>query len=239
MIVIVGLCLFAGLSLRGGWQDKKVKLQPISPLVLFAIIYTGFLVVSSTTTAYDSIDDRLLSPIYIPLTLILLTLVQAFVDPYRKTFCTKSVKSVVLICIAIWLVYPTGSTIVNAVRLISSGRGYSGKEWKESETIRYLLQHRASEAKCALYTNAPEATYILAHAAAKMSPAKTKYNSPEIVNDIPRLFGSWPEERNACLVWFDNIERSYLFTIEELQAIANIDLIARLKDGAIYSITRK
>ena len=239
MIVIAGLCLWVSLRLRSVWQGTKERLQPISPLLLFTSIYTAFLVISSTTTAYDPIDDRLLSPIYVPLTLIWLVLAQAFVDPYRKGFRTKSVKSFIVICIAIWFVYPMSYIIVNAINLISFGRGYSGKAWRDSETIRYLLQHRALEAKCALYTNGPDATYIVAHIAAKMSPAKSKYNSPEMVDDVPRLIGSWPEEDNACLIWFDTIDRPYLFTVEELQAIANMDRIARLKDGAIYSITRK
>lgn len=238
MIVSAGVGLFAGLSLRDGWQGMKVRLRQISPLVLFAIIYTAFLVISSTTTAYDRISDRLLSPVYVPLTLLLLILAQALVDPYRKRFSKKIVNYFLVIGIAIWLVYPIRSTILNAVNMITFGQGYSGKEWMDSETVQYLLQHRTLESECTFYTNGPDAAYILAHLATKMSPARTRYNSPETVNDISRLKGSWPEESNACLVWFNKIGRTYLFTIDELQAIANIDLIARLEDGAIYSITR-
>lgn len=239
MIVSAGVGLFAGLSLRDGWQGMKVRLRQISPLVSFVIIYTSFLVISSTTTAYDRIDNRLLSPIYVPLTLLVLILAQALVDPYRKRFSKKIVNSFLVIGIAIWLVYPICSIILKVVNLIAFGRGYSGKTWRDSETVQYLLQHRTLESECTIYTNGPDAAYILAHLATKMSPARTRYNSPETVNDISRLKGSWPEESNACLVWFNKIGRTYLFTIDELQAIANIDLIARLEDGAIYSITRK
>lgn len=239
IILSAGAGLFAGLSLRDGWGCMKVRLQKISPPVLFAIIYTTFLVISSTTTAYDHIDDRLLSPIYVPLTLLLLSLVQGLVDPYRKRFSEKIVNSFLVIGVVIWLIYPINSIVLNVVNLVSFGLGYSGKAWVDSETVQYLLQHQTLESECTFYTNGPDVTYILAHLVAKPSPAKKHYNSQESVNDISRLRDSWPEENDACLIWFDKIDRTYLFTIDELRGIANIDLIADLADGAVYSIMRK
>lgn len=237
MFVSAAVGIFAVLSLKGSWQSVKVSLRQISPTILLAIDYTAFLVISSTTTAYDQIGDRLLSPVFVPLTLLLLILAQAIVEPYRRHFSKKVVNSFLIIGIAIWLVYPIRATILKAVNLTQSGQGYSNKAWRDSETIQYLLQHRTLESECTFYTNGPDAAYILAHFAAKMSPG---YNSPETVNGISRLRGSWPEESKACLVWFDRIDRrKYLFTIDELQTVANINLIARLDDGAIYSITRK
>lgn len=245
MIVGTAAVLFTGLSLRKGWQDGKAMLRQIYPIVMFVVTYTAFLVISSTTTAYDQIDSRLLSPIYVPLLLFWLILTQVIVDPYRKWFSKKIVNSFLLISIAVWLVYPILSTILNLVKLISvgqvySGKGqaYNGKEWMDSETIQYLLQHQTIESECTIYTNGPEASYILANLTTKMSPAKRKYNSPEAV-DVVSKRGIWPEESNACLVWFEKLEwQDFLFTIDELRAIANIELVARFEDGAIYSITR-
>ncbi|MFV2045151.1 MAG: hypothetical protein ACC700_18195 [Anaerolineales bacterium] len=235
-----GVSLYIGLSLRGSWQGMKVRLRQINPVILFALIYTTFLVITSTTTAYDQINNRLLSPIYVPLTLLLLISAQALVDPYQRRFSKKIVNTILLIGITVWLVYPIRSTILNAVNLISNGQGYSGRAWTESETVQYLLQHRTSESECTFYTNGPDAAYLLADLATKRSPnSRTSTNSPEVVNDIDNLRGVWPDQSNACLIWFDKIGRKYLFTIDELRAIANIDLIALLEDGAIYSIARE
>lgn len=240
MIVSAGAGLFIGLSLRDGWQGVKVRLRQISPIVLFAIIYIAFLVISSTTIAYDKIDDRLLSSIYVPLTLLLLILAQALVDPYRKRFSKKIVNSFLVIGIAIWLAFQIRSTILNAVNLIPIGQGYSGQAWMDNKTVQYLLQHRTLESECTFYTNDSNVAYILADIKTKMSPIRRIYNSIKTVNDISSLRGVWPEESNACLIWFDEIDQGkYMFTIDELQAIANIELIVRLEDGAIYSITRK
>ena len=246
MLLGATIGFFAGLSFKDSWQNMKVNLRQISPAVLFSIssglfviIYAVFVVISATNTDV-SVDSRMFSPIYVPLTLLLLILTEALVDPYRKRFSKKIVNSFLIIGIAIGLIYPIRATILKAVELTQIGEGYSGQAWMDSETIQYLLQHRTLESECTVYTNGPDAAYILAHLATNMSPASTGYNSPERINDISSLRGRWPEENKVCLIWFDKLEwRKNLFTIDELQAIANIDLIARLEDGAIYSITRK
>ena len=65
---------FVGLNLKDNWQSMKVVLRQDSSIIVFIIVYTTFLVISSTTSAFDAINDRLLSPIYVPLTLLLLNL---------------------------------------------------------------------------------------------------------------------------------------------------------------------
>jgi hypothetical protein len=237
--VVIGF--IAGLNPNDSWQSVKVRLRQIIPIVLFVVVYTAFLVISSTTTAYDSIGDRLLSPIYVPLTLLFLILVQALVEPYRGRFSNKVMDSFLIIALVIWLlVYPIRNVTINAVNLAPIGQGYNSKVWLESQTVQYLIQHQSLESECTIYTNAPDAAYILAHLTTKMSPAKTFYNSQETKNDISRIETIWLAENNkACLVWFDKVNRKYLFTIDELQTVANINLIARFDDGAIYSVTQK
>jgi len=79
----------------------------------------------------------------------------------------------------------------------------------------------------------------LADVTAQMSPAKTMYNSNDRVNELPILRETWPKDGNGYLVWFDAVGRKYLFTVDELQTIADMQEIAKLGDGAIYSVSRK
>jgi len=235
--VVVGLLVCLGAI--DCWQAFKTRLRQTSPMIIFATIYIVFLVISSTVTANDQIGDRLLSPIYVPFTLFLLVFGQTCIEPYRKRFPRKIVDFILFIGIAIWLVYPVRSTILDAKHQIRNGQGYNSKDWVESETVQYLNQHRTLEAECVFYTNDPVAAYIMTDLAAIRSPAKLRYNSKDIVTDLPSLKGSWPEEKSACLVWFNQITRVYLYTVRELKTIANFTLIGRFRDGVIYSITRK
>jgi hypothetical protein len=241
ILFVVGICLIVGLNLKAICQSVKVRWRQMSPVALFVIFYTVFLVMSSTTTAYDPIGYRLLSPIYVPLTLLFLILVQALFEPYRRRLSNKMMDFFWVIALVIgMLVYPILSVTINAVHYAKSGQGYSSKTWLESQTVQYLRNHQSLESECTIYTNAPDAAYILANFTTKMSPARTFYNSLKSKNDISEVESIlFAENNKVCIVWFDNANREYLFTIEELQAVTNINLIARLDDGAIYSVTQK
>ncbi len=217
--------------------DPKAGLRQIAPINLFMFMYTTFLIISSTRVAYDKIDDRLLSPVYIPLALFLITLTQALL-PYRKRLSELMIKPLLIISVLISLAYLL-LLCYESVNLYRNGRGYSSKEWRESPTIQFLIQHRTLASECTFYSNVHEATYILADFKTKILPIKTKYNSTIVINTISNLKG-WPPENKSCLVYFQKAEyKENLFTMNELQEIVNFKLIARLEDGAVYSITRK
>jgi len=230
----------ANLIIRGNWSKVRTFLSEMRVLLLFTIAYVGFLVISSTTTAYDRIGDRLLSPVFVPLTLILLFLASKILMSPKKWLPPKGVNILLAVAIVMWLLYSSIVATRSIVNAMSHGIGYSGESWKSSQTIEYLRQNQALVSECVvIYSNAPDALYVLANLTARMSPEKTHYNSPEIVQDISSLRKSWPEESNSCLVWFDKIDRKYLFTVDELQAVANMQLIIRTEDGAVYSVARE
>jgi len=191
--------------------------------------------VSSTTTAYDRISDRLLSPIYIPVIFILF-----FVTDKILSWLSKSFNSIFIIaCFAIGLIVLVRYPIKNTVHFIKdyielSGWGYSCNLWRESETIRYLLKHRLLGQSYTLYSNEPAAVYILANLETKCSPAKTFYNSPQLFNIDSNPKDCWLNEKRVCLIWFDKANRNFLFPIDELQKKVNMIKIAHLEDGEIY-----
>jgi len=240
MLLSVTIGFLAGLSTRGNWSKVRTLLSEIGPLLLPIIAYVGFLLVSSTTTAHDKIGNRLLSPVFVPITLLFLLLVSKILTSLtERRLSQKRVSILLAVTIVMWLVYPARATMSLITNAMSQGQGYSSKIWRNSQTIKYLLQNRTLESECVIYTNGPDALYILANLTARMSPRRTMYNSPKIINDISSLKGFWPEESNSCLIWFDRIGRNYLFTLDELRTVANMQQIIRFEDGAIYSVKRK
>jgi hypothetical protein len=240
MLLCATVGILAGLST---WRcSSKVKpfLSEIGPLLLLIIAYAGFLLVSSTIIAYDQIDNRLLSPVFVPLTLLLLILASKILTSVTRQWLSPTRANTLLAAAAVMcLLYPARATMSSIANAMSHGEGYSGESWRSSQTIEYLRQNRALVSECVIYSNAPDAIYILADLTAKMSPKKGSYNSPELVQDVSSLRKSWPEQGNSCLVWFDNKFRDYLFTVDELQTVANMQLIMRTADGAVYSVSKK
>jgi uncharacterized membrane protein (UPF0136 family) len=228
----------AGLNHGESWEHMRGRLRQNSALVLFIAVYSALLVISSTTTAYDSIGDRLLSPLYVPCTLILFILAESISAPYRKRYSGKAVNSVLAVVLSIWLLYPLNVTFFRAAYIAPLGKGYSGKVWRESETMRYIRQHHAGGASGAIYTNAAAAVYILTNIETATSPAETSYNSMEAPMDIAELRGVWPREGTAYLIWFDIVEQDNLFSVDDLRSVAKIMLIARFADGSVYRAVR-
>ncbi len=124
----------------------------------------------------------------------------------------------------------------------STGSGYSGQAWQNNEIIQYLLQHKISGSSGVIYSDDPYVVYYLANQTARRSPEWTSTDPAKLDRKLSDLKGTWPAENNALLVWFDLNDPSYYsyyFTVDELQTVASIDLIAQFKDGGIYSVKRK
>ncbi|MCX6150344.1 MAG: glycosyltransferase family 39 protein [Ignavibacteriales bacterium] len=236
IILIVAMWLLFGLDSDKSLNREAIKL--ISPSLFFVISYTLVIVISSTTTAYDQISDRLLSPIYVPIIFILFFISDKILSWLTKSFHLKSL-TVFLILILVLLM---GNPVSSSVHIIKeyieqSGLGYSGALWRASETIEYLNRHKILEKHYTLFSNEPDAVYILTNLNTKRSPAKTFYNSPQLFFNYPDQKDIWQNAKNICLIWLNETNRSFLFTIDELQENIKMTEIARLKDGEIYTFS--
>lgn len=116
--------------------------------------------------------------------------------------------------------------------------GYNTTAWRASGVIGYLERYPL-ETEHPIYSNAPDAIYILAGLEARQAPAKGVHNSPAVINTVAGMRGTWPETGTAYLAWFARNERAYLFDLDELAAIARLEPVAEFEDGAIYRVYRR
>ncbi|MFH0736251.1 MAG: glycosyltransferase family 39 protein [bacterium] len=239
LIVLVSVVIFDRVVLMNRWNKEKSRMEQIYPPLIFIILYSVIIVISSTTTAYDKIDNRLLSPIYVTLLFCIYIILDNILDYFSKQFNKKIVTALLIIGIIIWMKYPVNRTIYYVDNFIKhSGWEYSSKEWEENSVIVFLNNNQQLIKGYSIYSNAPEAVYILANMEAKWSPPKTMYNSSILINTniIPQniYFG----EDKAILIWFYNLNRNFLFKVDELQKYIKIVKIVQLKDGEIYTIKK-
>jgi hypothetical protein len=224
-------------------RDKSLNretIKPIGPCLLFILFYTGIIVISSTTTAYDQISDRLLSPIFVPVVFILFFIYDKILSWITKYFNSQLITPLFMLVIILLISSPANGTIRIIKNYIQqSGWGYSSDSWRKSETIEYLNQHKLPENNYTFYSNEPEAVYILTNLVTRCSPAKTFYNSVQLYNTNLNQKDIWLNADNVCLIWFYKTNRSYLFTIDELQKSIKMTEVAHLKDGGIYTFSGK
>jgi hypothetical protein len=115
---------------------KQNRLLAI-PTLFIILSYMGFLIISSTITEYDSIGDRLLSPIAVPITLLLLNVVESLYKQLKKNISMKPAVSFLMVGTILLLAYPARATILNITGQFNEGEGYTGafgKKVRQSNT---------------------------------------------------------------------------------------------------------
>jgi hypothetical protein len=227
--LLMGIILFSK-------TKRRILPEPMYPVFVFIFLYSAAIIISSSTTAYDKISDRLLSPIFVPLLSILLMVVDYLSKWLSKYFNKKFLSFLFLLGILFWIKYPIENTTKNIEIFIrQEGWGYNSIEWKNNSLADFLSKNKNFENGYTFYSNVPEAVYLFSNKETKWTPAKTFYNSPKLINPEPYL-QKLVEGNKICIIWFTNAHRKFLFTIEELQKIIPMKKIVHLKDGDIYNI---
>ncbi len=199
----------------------------ISFLIVFIFVYPLLILISSIRFAYDPIDNRLLSPVFIPLVIVLLSFSHQGLYPYLKSKVSRIVQSWLVISGAlIWFTHPVLSTLTLGFEVRQEGKGYHAVHWQTSPTLAHVRQVREQLTQRTVYTNDPEGLYFLAHIRAEHLPFQ--------------LRPTWPEPGQAYLIRFKHAYRGEcLDIIEGLRQSADIKPLARFSDGEIYLVTHK
>jgi len=230
LIIILLLIIFITRSFVKSQYNLLNDIKEILPILLFIFIYIAFLIISTAKYSIE-VDDRLLSPIYIPLMAVLLFFVKLLIKPYHNQFSNRFINIIIVISFMLWSVYPIRATVLHAKKLMQVGQGYNSKEWRENELIRYLQQNNSLNTKTAIYSNEPYATYILTNLSTQITPYKSK--------DLTDFIGLWRSENNATIIWYNKIDYDVLLSLDEIKSLFYIDPIISFKDGGIYSVSLK
>ncbi len=205
----------------------QIKDTNILPLAIFVFTYSLFIFISSMRFAYDPIDNRLLSPVFIPLVVVLLGFSDKVLYPYLKSKVSSSAQSRLIILGAlVWFTHPVLSTLTLGLEMSQEGKGYHAIHWQTSPTLAHVRQLREQLTQRTVYTNDPEGLYFLAHIRAEHLPF--------------RFRPTWPETGRAYLIRFKHAYRGEcLDIIEGLRQTADIEPLVRFSDGEIYLVTHK
>jgi len=219
---------FVGIYFKEIYSKEKQNLSWQLPFLVFIIVYLIFLVATSKSY-HQLIDSRYLSPILIPLNLILISYMWEIIRIFRGRIAIKNL-NVLLMPLLIFLILPivrTGSAILTE---FNDGRGYTSKIWRESETLKYYRDYTFN---CDIYSNGSDVIQFYNGEVVKSMPRK-KTGAIEVAN-IESLSEDWPIKENVCLVWFDEITwRDYYFTPEEILQVTELKSKIKFNDGNIY-----
>lgn len=229
-------------------KQFKPAIRRIGPEILFCGIYSTLLIAVSTITAHEGIHDRYMSPVYVPTILMFLYFLEDRLAKSSTFFSFRlfsfggslTMRKLAYSFLFAWLAILITRTAFAAFQLMQTGLGYNHIDWRTSETVSYLRRQILSgDTDIAVFSNDPEAVYILSGASVSYSPQATGYRSSEPRKPVASIAGRWPGSQKIFLVWFHKTERAHLYEIYELEQIADLTVVEALQDGIIYEVKSK
>lgn len=232
VVLIAGAVYFA---IKKSGRDGLLKISSNNRIILvltgFIIIYTVYMIISATKVAFDPIGDRYMIPVYIPLIILAVLLVDNAISIFKSFGSRKVLSAAMIILTAVWLLYPALRTaeVVKTTTEYGTG-GYASTEWKNNNLIKYL---RGQSPDGAVFTNDAAAVNTAAGIDAKYTPRK---NGPEIygVEKFKKLVES---SKTSYLVWFSTVENSSIYGPEDIGKIYKVEKIIGMEEGSVYKIT--
>ncbi len=220
---------------RSGERSIPVDVWQVVPLVFFIVIYTAFLIRSVTFTALNAIDDRYLSPIYVPLVLTLIFIARKITTTRNNLFGTRMARAGLLVGLMLWLSYPAVNVLRNVRTYRDRGAGgFHTARWVDSDLIEYL---RAHPLEGLVFSNDAYGMYLLTGQVSRVSPAKHFYESQTVTRDLVEFKQLLEANGHAYLVWFDGgSDYDYLVTVAELGSLYEVEPVVSTADGTIYTV---
>lgn len=227
-----------------GWMGKGFLARAMNVagrswlVTAFAGAYLVALLYSASQMAFDQIDNRLLSPIYLPLLIVGLLMVHSWWEEANTRWAGRNVIVLTLMVALLWIGVWGGSAVASVSNWRQHGAGGLNTDaWHESDLITYLAEH-PTPSGAVVYSNAPWALRALAGILpAQLSPQKWWYQSTQTRVSLEELSDSWPAVTQTFLVWSDLQHSPNFYTVDELREIAELVLVVQLSDGAIYEIS--
>lgn len=232
VMLIVVSCMI--LYKKGYIKQNAMSVSIILPsiLIIYFLLYVVFLIVSiSFVDASNDPDYRILLPIYLPLTVVCLSIFKSL--------------SVVLNQRLIWYGYVLVmlfSVSINAARAIpmaadihSHGSGFTARYWTESKTLAALAEVPTI---IKIYSNGPDVIRFLVGRHTLPIPTKgtmgTLQENKEYQEQLNKMINDCKEGR-AIIAYFNRLSwRTYLPSKQEIESIGNMQVIDRFDDGVIF-----
>jgi hypothetical protein len=180
---IIIFLAFLSLLFYMGRNNDRVKFS-----IVFVVLYCLFLVLTASKVYLDRIDNRLLSPVYLPLIYMMLQGVNNLITDQRRFRQVFSMLS-----ISLFLVYPACFVLSSTINLHAKGGRFTIDNWSNLPVVKWLQSHSL---KGLLYSNAPHVIYLGTGLNAKRVPDRLKGWS-EMMKRVKN-------GEDVYLIWFGN-----------------------------------
>ena len=234
VVVLAGLGLGMGGSKgkdRGG--SPFFGLGPVLPFGVFAVSYLAFMVAVVPFTVYQIIDSRYLLPIYVPLLLTVVLLLDRFLS-IEAAAVRYVVASLVLLGALAHVGFSVQRNLILTARTWIAGYpgwNYNDARWQHSAIMNYI---RENPVDGKVYSNNAFLAWFWDRDAA---PGKYWKKFPLGLPRLARQMMQWTEDgTDVYIVWIENVsEQNY--DAMDLRVLPGVEVVAELADGLVLRLT--
>lgn len=217
-------------------REKPAARLPafIQVLLLFVLLYGGFLLLSiSFVDANTPLDNRILSPMFVGL-LILVVYAAAQLSIQGNNVLRWSLSIIVGLLLINWV----RLSLPNLQQFHHQGIGFSTPEWQTSPLIADL---KLLPGDTRVYSNAPDAVYLLAGRPAVRLPRPFELSSQQenaAFAEEMQTIGAELASGEALIVFFTTQGRRTNPSQEDLIAYLDLQVQDQFDDGIVYTLEK-
>ena len=214
--------------------------HPVGLLVIFGVAHWLYMIYSASTIAFDPVNTRYLVPMFIPMLIAGLALVDhgAMAQVNIAGVGGDRITKLCSIGIVVLLVCQLGVGLVrvSASYWTDKAQGYNSPK---ALAVRNSPVLAKVPDDCTLYANFPELMYLAGFEAAR-SPRITKFASSDRLAELEHLEQATRAGHASCLIWVDDGKfstPSYQYQLDDLKRALELETVARDGNVAVYRVT--
>lgn len=230
VIGVLIIALFVWLFLKN-LQKKQDYHSYENIIIAFFIVYVGFIILSSTISRYEQINNRLLSAAFLPFIWGITHKVPAWIRALKKRHHKWGVGIIfTVVAIAVCSNYYAINADNYSFMRESGIPGYTEDCWRQSPTIRFLQHDRAYfNPDSMIYSNHNQAIYFYTNYAVDAVPEKAYKGDVKMFNDEPLI----------VLIWFYTDPNRDIMSLKDIKKTKKLRILHSFDDGAIFMCTNK
>jgi hypothetical protein len=208
-------------------------LLPVTFYIVFSLIYVVYLIASATSVAFEPINSRYLSPVYLPAVFIVFIsadfIAGRLAARIRNRTMLNAVAAMVMLLVLAWPALNSAASVYGSMR--DGAGGVSSVYWHSNKLASYVKDHPLDGT---YYSNSADTVYVLTGVRTYSPPKKSgpyMYGLEQFKKAIER-------DKNSYVIWFKNGVPDTLYSIEEIGGMYGLELIETDSDGRIYRIMK-
>lgn len=218
------------------------SLRALGVVWVFIGLYVAYVVYAQLSTVLDPLNSRLLSPIYVPLCVLMAASVEIGLRRFRG-------RSLLVAAIVVTVVFFAGIqanvTATKIAELRADGLGWNRQVVNESSVARgarsLATQQELQDGETLVLSNNDMVLYSASNMMPTYSvPLTREYRGPDVEDPLARLTRQIDKASgDVYLVWFDDLGLGNLVSLEQIKSAADLEVLRSYDDGVIYTVTSR